>query len=131
MARAPTHARVVEPAWQVARSADLAYPWAARDIDLRTRVAIRYLYRILAVCPGSEAASRALLDMNQLVSPPTAVFRPRGGGGPPRGAPPGAPGPPPGRGGGPPPGPAGPPLASGRAPVPVPVPATPSTTADR
>lgn len=70
-------ARVVEPAWQVATSADLAYPWTPRDIDLRTRVAIRYLYRILAVCPGSEAASRVLLDMNQLVSPPTAVFRPK------------------------------------------------------
>ena len=105
-------ARVVEPAWQVARSADLAYPWAARDTDLRTRVAIRYLYRILAVCPGSEAASRALLDMNQLVSPPTAVFRPRVLAAALRG---------PRRK------PAGPPLASGRAAAPVPVPAARST----
>jgi 2-polyprenyl-6-methoxyphenol hydroxylase-like FAD-dependent oxidoreductase len=70
-------ARAVHPAWQIATNADLAYPWAPRDLDLRTRVAIRYLYRILAVCPASEAASRVLLDMNQLVSPPTAVFRPR------------------------------------------------------
>jgi 2-polyprenyl-6-methoxyphenol hydroxylase-like FAD-dependent oxidoreductase len=70
-------ARAIEPAWQVATSADLAYPWAPRDIDLRTRIAIRYLYRILAVCPSSEAATRVLLDMNQLVAPPTAVFRPR------------------------------------------------------
>ncbi len=70
-------ARAVDPAWQIATNADLAYPWAPGDNDLRTRVAIRYLYRILAVCPTSEAASRVLLDMNQMVAPPTAVFRPR------------------------------------------------------
>ena len=69
--------KVVEPAWQLATTADLAYPWAKQDSDLRTKVAIRYLYRILAVCPTSEAASRVLLDMNQMVAPPTAVFRPQ------------------------------------------------------
>lgn len=100
-------ARAVDPAWQAATSTDLAYPWAARTNDLRARVAIRYLRRLLAVCPSSEAASRALLDMNQLVSPPTAVFRPkviaaalRG----PRRVP------------------AGPPLLTGRAAAPVPAP---------
>jgi hypothetical protein len=70
-------ARAVEPAWQIATSADLAYPWAKQDSDLKTKVAIRYLYRIISVCPTSEAASRVLLDMNQMVAPPTAVFRPR------------------------------------------------------
>ncbi|MFL6128488.1 MAG: hypothetical protein ACJ73E_05425 [Mycobacteriales bacterium] len=109
-------ARAVEPAWQVATSADLAYPWAPRDSDLRTRLAIRYLYRILAVCPGSESATRALLDMNQMVAPPTAVFRPRVVAaalrGPRRVA-------------------AGPPLSGGPAPAPVPVPATRTTSTDR
>jgi len=69
-------ARAIDPAWQIATMADLAYPWAMQANDLRTRIGIRYLYRILSVCPHSEAASRVLLDMNQLVAPPTAVFRP-------------------------------------------------------
>jgi 2-polyprenyl-6-methoxyphenol hydroxylase-like FAD-dependent oxidoreductase len=98
-------ARAVDPAWQIATNADLAYPWAPRDLDLRTRLAIRYLYRIIAVCPTSEAASRVLLDLNQLVAPPTAVFRPRVVAAVLRG---------PRRK------PAGPPLASGRAAVPAP-----------
>ena len=104
-------ARAVDPAWQLATSADLAYPWAVRDSDLRTRLAIRYLYRILAVSPSSEAASRVLLDLNQMVSPPTAVFRPRVLAAALRG-PRRVPG--------------GPPLLSRRASAPVPVPAAPT-----
>lgn len=68
--------KVVEPAWQLATTADLAYPWAAADRDLKSKVAISYLYRVLAVSPTSRAASQALLDTNQMVATPNAVFRP-------------------------------------------------------
>lgn len=67
---------VVEPAWQLATTADLAYPWAAAERDLKSKVAISYLYRVLAVSPTSRAASQALLDTNQMVATPNAVFRP-------------------------------------------------------
>jgi hypothetical protein len=39
-------------------------------------MAIRYLYRVVAVSPRSRAASRALLAVNQMVASPNAVFRP-------------------------------------------------------
>jgi 2-polyprenyl-6-methoxyphenol hydroxylase-like FAD-dependent oxidoreductase len=68
--------KVVEPAWQLATTADLAYPWAASERDLKSKIAISYLYRVLAVSPTSEAASQALLDTNQMVATPNAVFRP-------------------------------------------------------
>lgn len=68
--------KVVEPAWQLATTADLAYPWAASERDLKSKVAISYLYRVLAVSPTSRAASQALLDTNQMVATPNAVFRP-------------------------------------------------------
>ena len=63
-------------AWAIAATADLKYPWATGRRDLRSRVALPYLYRVIAACPTSEAASRALLDINQLVATPGAVFRP-------------------------------------------------------
>jgi 2-polyprenyl-6-methoxyphenol hydroxylase-like FAD-dependent oxidoreductase len=69
-------ARLVAPAWQLATTADRAYPWAFGDADRATRMAIRYLYRVVAVSPRSRAASRALLDVNQMVASPNAVFRP-------------------------------------------------------
>lgn len=69
-------ARTVEPAWQLATTADLAYPWAAAEQDAKTKVAIKYLYRVLDVSPTSRAASQALLDINQMVATPNAVFRP-------------------------------------------------------
>lgn len=68
--------KVVDTAWELATSADLAYPWAESERDLKTKVAISYLYRVLAVSPTSKAASQVLLDINQMVAPPTAVFRP-------------------------------------------------------
>jgi hypothetical protein len=69
-------ARFVAPAWQLAATADRAYPWAFGDADRATRMAIRYLYRVVAVSPRSRAASKALLDVNQMVASPNAVFRP-------------------------------------------------------
>jgi hypothetical protein len=69
-------AKTVEPAWQLATTADLAYPWAAAQQDAKTKIAIRYLYKVLDVSPTSRAASQALLDINQMVATPNAVFRP-------------------------------------------------------
>ena len=69
-------ARAVSPAWQLATTADSAYPWSIGRLDLQTRVALKYLYRVLAVSPTSRAASQALLDINQMVATPNAVFRP-------------------------------------------------------
>jgi 2-polyprenyl-6-methoxyphenol hydroxylase-like FAD-dependent oxidoreductase len=69
-------ARSVGPAWQLATTADFNYPWTADKTDLQTKVALRYLYRVLAVSPTSQAASQALLDVNQMVATPNAVFRP-------------------------------------------------------
>jgi len=69
-------AKAVSPAWQLATTADFAYPWTADKLDLRTKVALKYLYRVLAVSPTSRAASQALLDVNQMVATPNAVFRP-------------------------------------------------------
>ena len=69
-------AKAVSPAWQLATTADFAYPWSTDRLDLQTRVALKYLYRVLAVSPTSRAASQALLDINQMVATPNAVFRP-------------------------------------------------------
>lgn len=69
--------RPVGQAWQLATTADLAYPSAAKEAGWPTRLLISYLYRVLAASPHSRAASRALLDINQMISPPQAMFRPR------------------------------------------------------
>ena len=42
-----------------------------------TRLTLRYLYRVISVSPWSRAASTALLDVNQMVAKPQALFRPR------------------------------------------------------
>jgi 2-polyprenyl-6-methoxyphenol hydroxylase-like FAD-dependent oxidoreductase len=70
-------ARPTGQAWQLATTADLAYPGLAADAAWPVRMMIRYLYRVIAVSPDSKAASRALLDINQMVAPPQAMFRPR------------------------------------------------------
>jgi hypothetical protein len=70
-------ARCINLAWSISATADLAYPWAADRVDPATRMLLRYLYRVIAVSPTSRAASRALLDINQMVAPPQAVLRPR------------------------------------------------------
>lgn len=69
--------KCIDLAWTIAATGDLAYPWAAEESDLLTRVTLRYLYRVIAVCPSSRAASTALLDVNQMVAKPQAFFRPR------------------------------------------------------
>lgn len=68
--------RAVAPAWQLATTADFNYPWTTDKLDAQTRIALSYLYKVLAVSPTSEAASQALLDVNQMVATPNAVFRP-------------------------------------------------------
>jgi flavin-dependent dehydrogenase len=70
-------ARPTGQAWQIATTADRAYPWTDSKTDLPTRLAVRYLYRVVAVTPYSHAASRAVLDINQMVASPQAMFRPR------------------------------------------------------
>lgn len=70
-------ARTTGQAWQLATTADLAYPGLAGQAPWPVRMMIRYLYRVLAVSPDSHAAARALLDINQMVAPPQALFRPR------------------------------------------------------
>jgi hypothetical protein len=70
-------ARRTGQAWQLATTADLAYPGLAADAAWPVRMMIKYLYRVIAVSPESEAAARALLDINQMVAPPQAMFRPR------------------------------------------------------
>jgi len=70
-------ARCINLAWSISATADLAYPWAADGAGLATRMLLRYLYRVIAASPTSRAASRAMLDINQMVAPPQAVLRPR------------------------------------------------------
>jgi 2-polyprenyl-6-methoxyphenol hydroxylase-like FAD-dependent oxidoreductase len=70
-------AKCIDLAWSIAATADLAYPWAADRVSLPARIQLSYLYRVIAVSPESRAASRALLDINQMVAPPQAVGRPR------------------------------------------------------
>jgi 2-polyprenyl-6-methoxyphenol hydroxylase-like FAD-dependent oxidoreductase len=71
-----TMARTIGQAWQLASTADLAYPGLADGAAWPVRMMIRYLYRVIAVSPDSGAASQALLDLNQMVAPPQAMFRP-------------------------------------------------------
>ncbi|MFL6136343.1 MAG: NAD(P)/FAD-dependent oxidoreductase [Frankiaceae bacterium] len=69
-------AKRIAVAWAIAATADLKYPWASGRVDLRTRLALHWLYRVIGACPSSTAAARALLDINQLVATPAAVLRP-------------------------------------------------------
>ncbi|GLW66947.1 hypothetical protein Arub01_51910 [Actinomadura rubrobrunea] len=70
-------AKCIDTAWAIAATGDLAYPWAVSEADLTTRLALRYLYRVVDVSTWSPAAARALLDVNQMVASAKAVFRPR------------------------------------------------------
>lgn len=70
-------AKCIDTAWAIAATGDLAYPWARQDAGLSTRLLLRYLYRVIDVSTSSRAAARAILDVNQMVAKPQAVFRPR------------------------------------------------------
>ncbi|MFF5258482.1 NAD(P)/FAD-dependent oxidoreductase [Actinomadura viridis] len=70
-------ARCIDTAWAIAATGDLGYPWAINDAGLSTRMKLRYLYRVVGASAWSRPAARALLDLNQMVSSPAAVFRPR------------------------------------------------------
>ncbi|HEU5157999.1 MAG TPA: FAD-dependent monooxygenase [Streptosporangiaceae bacterium] len=69
-------AKAIDIAWSIAATADLAYPWAADHVALPVRMQLAYLYRVIAAVPGSRAASKALLDINQMVTGPQAMGRP-------------------------------------------------------
>jgi 2-polyprenyl-6-methoxyphenol hydroxylase-like FAD-dependent oxidoreductase len=69
-------AKAIDLAWSIAATADLAYPWAADHVALPVRLQLAYLYRVIGAVPTSRAASRALLDINQMVSGPQAMGRP-------------------------------------------------------
>jgi 2-polyprenyl-6-methoxyphenol hydroxylase-like FAD-dependent oxidoreductase len=69
-------AKAIDLAWSIAATADLAYPWAADHVALPVRMQLAFLYRVIGAVPTSRAASRALLDINQMVSGPQAMGRP-------------------------------------------------------
>jgi 2-polyprenyl-6-methoxyphenol hydroxylase-like FAD-dependent oxidoreductase len=70
-------AKCIDLAWSIAATADLAYPGAAPTVGRGARMQLGYLYRVINAAPTSVAASRALLDINQMVASPQAVTRPR------------------------------------------------------
>ncbi|WP_419992788.1 NAD(P)/FAD-dependent oxidoreductase [Streptomyces boninensis] len=72
-------ARTIAPAWQLASSMDLAYPWAAAAsppgaVD---RLGKKYMDRIAAAAVTDHHAARLLIELTMLLAPPTAAFRPR------------------------------------------------------
>jgi 2-polyprenyl-6-methoxyphenol hydroxylase-like FAD-dependent oxidoreductase len=85
-------ARGCSAAWLLATSEDLRYPTTrgARP-DLTTRLLHRYLNRVIEAATVHPAVNRAFLDVVNLISPPTSLFRPSvllpalaGAGSPPR-----------------------------------------------
>jgi flavin-dependent dehydrogenase len=69
-------AKCIDLAWNIAATADLAYPGAADHVGAAARMQLKFLYRVIGAVPYSRAASQALLDINQMVSGPQAMARP-------------------------------------------------------
>ncbi|MHC0430235.1 FAD-dependent oxidoreductase [Streptomyces sp. O3] len=71
-------ARTLAPAWQLASSMDLSYPWAAEATppDFATRVGKKYLDRIAAAAVTDRHAALVLIELTMLLAPLTAIFRP-------------------------------------------------------
>jgi 2-polyprenyl-6-methoxyphenol hydroxylase-like FAD-dependent oxidoreductase len=70
-------AKCIDLAWSIAATADMAYPWAVARVAMAARARLAYLYRVIDASPYSQAATQALLDINQMVATPQAVARPR------------------------------------------------------
>jgi 2-polyprenyl-6-methoxyphenol hydroxylase-like FAD-dependent oxidoreductase len=68
---------VIDTAWTLATSADLADPGVAGPRTLGWRVLHRYVDRAMRVATRDPVVANALLAVNALVAPPPTMFAPR------------------------------------------------------
>lgn len=72
-----TLAKVISDPWLLATGEDLRYPGTEGDRPgWAARLAQKYIQRIITVLPLDEELSAAFIKVNNLVEPPTILFRP-------------------------------------------------------
>ncbi|MFG3256379.1 FAD-dependent oxidoreductase [Streptomyces sp. NPDC048172] len=70
-------ARVVEPAWAMARNADLSVPQVPAERPLAWRLLGRYAERLVLVARHDPEAASRYVRVTQLLDPPSALFAPK------------------------------------------------------
>ncbi|MCX3059906.1 FAD-dependent oxidoreductase, partial [Streptomyces beihaiensis] len=72
-------ARTLAPAWQLATTMDLSYPWVAEAYppDLMTRFGKRYMDRVAAAALTDRNAALYMLRVTQLLATPADAFKPK------------------------------------------------------
>jgi 2-polyprenyl-6-methoxyphenol hydroxylase-like FAD-dependent oxidoreductase len=69
-------AKVVAAPWQIAVGADFAFPECVGRRSIRTALVNRYLARVLLAAQASPEVNTAMILVQNLVSPPSSLFKP-------------------------------------------------------
>ena len=69
-------AKVIDNPWKIAVGADFAYPETTGPKPIGTDLVNRYMARVLLAARVSPEINATMLEVQQLTSPPSALFRP-------------------------------------------------------
>jgi len=69
-------AKVIDSPWKIAVGADFAYPETTGPKPIGTNLVNRYMARVLMATRVSPEINATMLEVQQLTSPPSVLFRP-------------------------------------------------------